>query len=68
MIIIKKDREIPKSKPKWAVIAIMGLVSIGVITYYVVDLIESRFKSKEAKKLKIINTHLTDYELQPIEK
>ena len=68
VIIIKKDQEIPKSKPKWAVIAIMGLVSIGIITFYVVDLIDSKYKSKEAKKLKVVNTHLTDYELQPIEK
>ncbi len=42
---------------------IMGLISIGIITYYVVDLIDSKRKSRESKKLKVLNTHLTDYEL-----
>jgi len=46
----------------------MGLVTMGVVIYYVVDTIEEKFQAKKAKKLKVLNTNLTDYELQPIEK
>lgn len=45
----------------------MGLIVAGVIIFGIVEAIDERIKRK-GRKPKIINTHLTDYELRPIEK
>ncbi|CDW73743.1 UNKNOWN [Stylonychia lemnae] len=55
-------------KPQYGVLTIMGLVIVGVISYYFVSVCDEKKKKQVLKKQKIINTTLTDYELQPIEK
>lgn len=45
----------------------MGLVLVGIVTFYIITVRDEK-KKKKAKKPKVISTTLTDYELQPIEK